>query len=198
MKSQSQPELWYAVDVDAGSCTCRGFEIRRECRHLRAVQTFMQGGGQTAADRPLVAFELCTSRYSNADLILEAGALPVRITLGHPRFKLRYVLAGTCMALAPKGLKDVKDDDEFERLYRARLESFGVEGIRRMLSDIAAPHAQGDAVPLLALLCYEDLTKPGEVCHRRMFASWWTERTGQKVEELGGGRPETLLDGAAA
>lgn len=197
VKSQSQEELWYAVDAEAGRCTCRGFEIRKECRHLSAVLAFVAGQGETAADVPLVAFELCTSRYQNADLILEAGALPVRITLGHPRFKLRYTLAGTVMALAPKGLKDVESDEEFDRLYRERLDSFGVEKLRRAFSDIAAPHSGEGSTPLLALLCYEDLTKPGESCHRRNFAAWWEERTGQKVEELGGPIAESL-DMAAA
>jgi hypothetical protein len=35
----------------------------------------------------------------------------------------------------------------------------------------------------LALLCFEDV-HAGQVCHRRMFAQWWEERTGQRVEEL--------------
>jgi hypothetical protein len=36
----------------------------------------------------------------------------------------------------------------------------------------------------VVLLCFEDLTKPGEWCHRRSFAAWWDEKTGQKVDEL--------------
>lgn len=36
----------------------------------------------------------------------------------------------------------------------------------------------------LVFLCFEDLTKDGEWCHRRMFAEWWQRKTGMKVEEL--------------
>jgi len=33
-------------------------------------------------------------------------------------------------------------------------------------------------------LCFEDVTK-GELCHRRLLATHWLERTGQDVPELG-------------
>ena len=37
----------------------------------------------------------------------------------------------------------------------------------------------------LVLLCFEDLSKPGEWCHRSIFATWWKEVTGDEVRELG-------------
>ena len=37
----------------------------------------------------------------------------------------------------------------------------------------------------LVLLCFEDLSKPGEWCHRRIFADWWKDITGDHVRELG-------------
>jgi hypothetical protein len=42
------------------------------------------------------------------------------------------------------------------------------------------------------LLCYEDVLA-GDWCHRKVFAEWWQEQTGQVVEEL---RPAqgSLLD----
>jgi hypothetical protein len=216
VKSQSQPDLWYALDVDAPACGCKGFEIRQRCRHLDVLAAFVLGGGLTAADKPLVTFRLCTSRYQNTSLLAEAGALPVRITVGKPRWALPYELAGTVMMLAPKGIKGVVvEQPEFRRVYLERLEGFGVEKIRRAFSEIAALSERGwgsdgsesrvapgqrqhgtavpppsprseSAAPLLALLCYEDLSEPGTFCHRRMFAEWWSERTGEKVEELGG------------
>ena len=36
----------------------------------------------------------------------------------------------------------------------------------------------------LVLLCFEDLTQPGLKCHRRLFATWWHENTGEAVPEL--------------
>lgn len=201
VKSQSQPELWYALDADARTCTCRGFEIRKTCRHMEAFLAFLAGRAQTPADVPPVTVALHTGRYSDAETIafVEAGGHAVRVTLGHPRFALRYTLAGTMMELAPKGMKDVDDDGEFERLYRGRLESFGVETLRRRFSEVALPLVRDQAEPVrLVLCCYEDLKKPGLFCHRTVFGAWWEEQTGEKVEELGGLAPATLLDGASS
>jgi hypothetical protein len=44
--------------------------------------------------------------------------------------------------------------------------------------------AKGHDAKGVVLLCFEDLSKPGEWCHRRAFATWWEEQTGEKVEEL--------------
>ena len=81
-------------------------------------------------------------------------------------------------ALAPWGLLDVDDRDEFERRYVARLERHGVDAIRARLAELAAAHgAEG-----LVLLCFESV-QAGQWCHRRMFASW-EHRTGEHVPEL--------------
>jgi hypothetical protein len=34
----------------------------------------------------------------------------------------------------------------------------------------------------LALLCFEDV-HAGQLCHRRMFAAWWHEQTGELLPE---------------
>jgi hypothetical protein len=39
----------------------------------------------------------------------------------------------------------------------------------------------------LVLLCFEDVLE-GEFCHRRVFATWWEEKIGEHVPELGEGR----------
>lgn len=36
----------------------------------------------------------------------------------------------------------------------------------------------------VVLCCYEDVRKPNEWCHRLVFAEWWYEKTGEKIEEL--------------
>lgn len=36
----------------------------------------------------------------------------------------------------------------------------------------------------VVLCCYEDVRKPGEWCHRLVFAEWWFKRTGEKIIEL--------------
>ncbi len=122
-----------------------------------------------------------TSRYQSGDLIWRSGAVPVRITVGHPRFKLGFELGATVRELAPDRSMFGLSDAEFSLVYAERLESLGVEVIRSLLRQISEALGGRD----LVLLCFEDLTKPGEWCHRRTFARWWEERTGERVEELG-------------
>jgi Protein of unknown function, DUF488 len=122
--------------------------------------------------------QIATSRYQARERILESGLAPVGTTVGNPRFRLGYELAGRCGMVAPYGLlgKDLTEA-EFERGFRDRLERHGVEAIRAKLEEFA-----GDA-PGVVLLCFEDV-HAGETCHRRVFADWWLERTGEDVPEL--------------
>jgi hypothetical protein len=69
---------------------------------------------------------------------------------------------------------------EFATAYRAKLEKGGLERIRKEMENISATHGGKP----LALVCFEDLSKPGEWCHRRIFAVYWFEKTGDVVEEL--------------
>ena len=122
---------------------------------------------------------LATSRY--ADFHPSMG-VPVRITVGRPRFALRYEIAANVPELAPYGgIFDIRDDrDEFTRRYRARLDQIGVDAIFAKLERIAAEH-DGRR---LVLLCFEDLTKPGEWCHRRIAAEWIEEQPGIAILEV--------------
>jgi Protein of unknown function, DUF488 len=67
--------------------------------------------------------------------------------------------------------------DEFEAGYRERLDRVGVDCLRRQFDAIANEHPGQPVV----LLCWE---KPGEPCHRRVFADWWRERTREVVPEV--------------
>jgi hypothetical protein len=122
--------------------------------------------------------KIATSRYQARERILESGLAPVGATVGNPRFKLGYELAGRCGMIAPYGLlgRDLTEE-EFEAGFRARLERFGVDEIRAKLEELA-----GDR-PGVVLLCFEDV-HAGEACHRRVFADWWREQTGEEVPEL--------------
>jgi hypothetical protein len=124
---------------------------------------------------------LFTARYSNKNLAAHPGA-KVRITLGHPRFKLPgYELAGVIRDLAPERSMFGRTQDEFTGLYRARLEALGGVQYFDQLLRATAQQAGADA---LVLLCFEDLRKADLFCHRRVFAAWWEEQTGQAVPEL--------------
>ena len=64
----------------------------------------------------------------------------------------------------------------------AQLEAIGLDAIVGRLGRIAE---EAGGLPLV-LLCYEDLTKPGQWCHREHLSSWLRER-GVEVRELGPG-----------
>jgi hypothetical protein len=67
---------------------------------------------------------------------------------------------------------------EFRDLYLADLDR-RVALIESGLRAIPVEHGR------LCLLCFEvDVTTDQLVCHRRMFAEWWTRRTGRDVPEL--------------
>jgi len=114
---------------------------------------------------------------------------PVRISRGAPRFihlpDPRYTMNEHwpfVSELAP-GYSYMKTAaPTYARYYLKQLEE-NAAMIERKLSWIPAEHGQ------LCLLCFEkNLSAPGVFCHRRMFAQWWEERTGQQVPEVGGGK----------
>ena len=74
----------------------------------------------------------------------------------------------------------IGDACTFDKMYRDRLDDLGVDEVRKLLND-CAERANNKR---LVLLCFEDLTKPGLRCHRRLFAAWWEENTGYVVPEL--------------
>lgn len=110
--------------------------------------------------------------------------VPVRISLGRPKFSVSYPLNQAAMALAPKASYFNADDEVFEYEYRKQLNRHGEAGIGEALAKIAANTGSGTEDRPLVLLCFEDLSK-GMPCHRRDFAAWWLKTTGQVVPELG-------------
>lgn len=67
--------------------------------------------------------------------------------------------------------------EAYEPLYLAKFESLLIDAVRARIAELAA-----GKIPVL--LCFESLKKPGEFCHRRMFADWWERKTGEAVAEL--------------
>lgn len=120
-----------------------------------------------------------TSRFSNPEL--QTGKYTaIRISVGVPRWNVGYQISGAISELMPKGIfgKYEKKAD-FEVEYRKRLECIGVSYIRKRLADCEQPGK--DTV----LLCYEDVRKgESDWCHRRIFADWWREKTGEVIPEL--------------
>jgi uncharacterized protein YeaO (DUF488 family) len=134
--------------------------------------------------------KLYTSYWKNEALALPPynKALKVGISRGGPRglkmpYKYRMLRAEP---FAPSknllswwrrpGTRTSEDEEVYEREYLLQLEEAGVERIAEQLEDKAAG-ASGTVI----LLCHEE---PGEFCHRRLFARWWQETTGQEIPEL--------------
>lgn len=105
-------------------------------------------------------------------------AVPVRISLGKPRYWPLAQHAPYIKELAPAGLlrQPPLEPNEFDRLYLERLDRFGVDQIAVRLNAVYADYGKP-----LALACFE--ADPSD-CHRGTFARWWHGRTGQEVSEL--------------
>jgi hypothetical protein len=106
--------------------------------------------------------------------------VPVRTSVGKPRFWPDAKDFPYIGALTPFGLTKIGDEEEFTGKYVARLEKAGVDELRETFDAIDEMYQKP-----LALLCFEDLTKEGLWCHRRIFATWWLEQTGETVPEIG-------------
>jgi len=120
--------------------------------------------------------KIYTSYYGNMRKLDRAGILPISISLGVPGWfkgsKLSY-LAPTRKMLDPE-----MSEEEYIKLYKGILGRIKVETLREDISNLT----RGKDVDI-ALLCWE---KPGDFCHRHLFAEWMKEQTGYEIEEFGG------------
>src|SRR5437870_3080455 len=116
-----------------------------------------------------------TSRYSNPALANFEGAI-VGITVGNPRWPLRYKFTWV-KELAPSRSFVHAPIEEYTTLYIAKLDMLGIDAIVKKLEELSGG---GDII----LLCFEDLRKPGEWCHRTMLADYLQQRAGIVSEEL--------------
>lgn len=101
----------------------------------------------------------------------------VAISRGKPRWRLSYryrVLPELAPSREAFGIEDM---EEFERAYRSELEEAGMKQITQALRKISDEHG---GKPLV-LLCWE---RPGELCHRRVWADWFKQKAEIEVPEL--------------
>lgn len=121
--------------------------------------------------------EILTGRYrSPVSLLQPERRTIIGITLGAPRFRLPYPLAGNLKMLAPHYSYFRSEYDVYRPRYRSQLDRLGVPRILQALNELSG----GEDV---VLLCYENLATD-TWCHRTMFAEWWEEQTGQLVADL--------------
>ena len=116
----------------------------------------------------------------------------VRTSLGKPKYlKTAVDDWPTLPAATPHGSYFHAENSEFDRRFLAQLEKHGIQAITEQLERIR----EARHIRPLVLLCFE--WKPGTECHRRLFAQWWLEKTGEEVPELGKledyGKQATLL-----
>lgn len=130
--------------------------------------------------------DLATCSYTG---FTPAMGVPVRISIGVPRFRLSYHKAGSGWVTIPElyprpeYVQMPRDErDTFRRRYQADLKG-RTEAIRRRLDDTSR-----DYEGRLVLLCFEKAVTGVLDCHRRMFAEFWELLTGDEVPEIGNGR----------
>jgi hypothetical protein len=133
--------------------------------------------------------QLYTARYQE---FLPEWGIPVRSTIGAPRFHLPYQLAGWWRGVTPERewLRGVPYVD-FRRLYRHKLHKQGVDRLMAAAESFV-PAGEDPTHAKLVALCYEDIRKPGEWCHRELMAEWFTEH-GVPVIELCGPKAEPTV-----
>jgi uncharacterized protein YeaO (DUF488 family) len=116
-------------------------------------------------------------RHSKAVGAGNEGFMPVRTSVGTPRFWPEANALPVPKLITPYGLRKISDYEEFKVRHRARLDESGVDSIRRELTEIAEAYGNKP----LALLCFEK--EPSE-CHRSLFAEWWEGQTDERIAEL--------------
>lgn len=125
-----------------------------------------------------------TARYLNS-IINNRQFIPLRISLGAPKFSIPYSIAANFNVIAPtREILQIDNKEAYRHEYRHFLDTIGVTAIRNALR----PFVQADKETLL--LCFEDLRDPDKWCHRRFFAEWWEEKTNERVPELEESAPE--------
>ncbi|MFI6290077.1 hypothetical protein ACIBEJ_00745 [Nonomuraea sp. NPDC050790] len=137
---------------------------------------------------------LATCTYQE---FLPLMGLPVRTTVGLPRFALAYQLAGHAKLITPRREFLGRPRDAYTLLYRRHLDAIGVGAIHAELTGIAATHEPGRPLVLLCFDRFDKLTPPDDWCHRTLFADWWKQHVGDDVPELGAQPtipPPTLFD----
>lgn len=117
--------------------------------------------------------EVYTSYFGMKANIEKDGILPVSIALWKPKWYegLEY------KKIAPKAfmLRGEYSQDEYIRFYDMHvLSKLRVDEVVKDLERL------GDGKDI-ALMCYE---KPGEFCHRHLFAEWLLEQTGWEIQEF--------------
>ena len=119
-----------------------------------------------------------TARYDNETIDNDVHA-PLQASGSAPRHRLSFYLVGRVWVVAPPPGMCELPPHTFAQTYRAHLDRYGAGKINWLFSKLWEENLRKD----LVLCCYEDL-RTGAFCHRRSFAAWWHEQTGESIDEL--------------
>lgn len=119
--------------------------------------------------------EIYTSYFGNFRALAKENVLMIGIA----RFPPRYFNGESIMELAPHASMLRMGESEYVKMFEGRiLAKLNQDDIVRKIGEIAKRHG----CDKVALCCFE---KPGEFCHRRLFAEWLKEKTGYEIKEFG-------------
>lgn len=123
--------------------------------------------------------QLFTGRFHDHDR--ERHGVAIRTSLGAPRWRLSYAIAGALPMLTPRRAYLHAPSLEFEATYLGQLDDHGIDRVLQAIADIADEAGATSA----SLLCFEaDAAK----CHRALLGNWLTSH-GLEVVEVTTGRP---------
>lgn len=116
-------------------------------------------------------YRIYTSYFGNLKKLSEAGIVPISIALWNPK----WYNGQRIIELAPSRfmLSDACTSEQYVQMYNQNLKNIYPRWLLEKIESIG----KGKDV---ALLCYE---KPGDFCHRHLFAEWFTEKTGIEIKE---------------
>jgi hypothetical protein len=114
-----------------------------------------------------------TGTYATYSRARPAGLTPVRITVGTPRITGAEAMAAVPLLMGRGLTWPPIDLEHFGRAYQASLTRTGAARIGRALDALTVRHR-----PLILL------DFGGRYSHRRIFAAWWTEQTGERIPEF--------------
>jgi hypothetical protein len=124
--------------------------------------------------------------------------IPVRCSLGYPRYRLSYTIEARLPELTPKADYLTASLEVYNRRFFGQLNEVGTMGFEKLFDRLRERYGTGDPedpANRLVFLCFEQLgdrkkdgrlnKSRGDGCHRRGFASWWERETGQQIPEFG-------------
>lgn len=119
--------------------------------------------------------KIYTSYFSRQRKMELDDAAYISIAVGNPRYAVPYKIEDA-RSLKPYGIFGKYHGEEYKQKYFERLDFFGVDTILKELNRLRGDHEN------VILMCHE---KDENECHRRMFAEWWFNQTGEFIPEFG-------------